>query len=409
MKKSLFISIMLFALLAITACFAADDVTYTTGGYTLSVPAEYNDLIDVSMSADNMLFSVSEIASIEAAKAQGVNDPGIGWLFGIGYVSEEEGHEFLCSEVPGRDIFAKDGDGNYFVFYHPTDVRMVREDYSDQESIAQWTALNEWSYSLKDSFASDNEGLVNEKHGNTTLDSYISRLMYQDDVNFTVSTTEYGPMEANGVKPADYIAPLAANVTFEYLNEEAPDGEYTVLNFPDDDIRFDFFHQDGYTNYIRQVWFQEQNEMLYKAVFEDNSLDATELMNDLYSAMVLANSLGYTADDMVGTWAEKIAGRGYIEIEKTETEGEYSVLINWSASAYQKYIWEMTAKAVNGSELTYDNCKHTILTFTSEDQSTDEVVYENGKGSFSLLSTYELVWNDQQEQAGADTVFVKAK
>lgn len=407
MKKMIIFCMMIFVLIAAVSCFAAP---VTNGGYTLNIPDEYKDLLVVETPENDenaMLFTVSEKESIEAAKKQGSDDNGAGWLFSIGKVTEAEGHEMLCVDMSGADIFAKDADGNYFVLYHPTDVRMVREDYSAPDVAKNWTMLNEWASTVKDSFVADNAGLTADKHGNTVLDVYLSRLMYRDNENYTVSTLEHGPMEPKGVKAADYVAPLTRGVEYVIVDEEAPDGEYVVLSFPEDDIRFDFFLSSGKENYIRQVWSNEQNEMLYKAVFADENVKATDVMHDLYNDMVLANTLGYTADDMIGTWVEKIAGRGTIEITKDEASRQYNVKIHWSASAYQMYYWEMTANvAWNGVTLNYENGKHTIITFTSETESTEEVVYENGTGSFELLSTYELVWHDDIDHAGDDTVFV---
>ena len=69
----------------------------------------------------------------------------------------------------------------------------------------------------------------------------------------------------------------------------------------------------------------------------------------------------------------------------------------------------MTAEATgHGAELRYENGKHSILTWESEDKMTEEEVYTNGIGSFDLLSTYELTWNDETGHAADDTVFINA-
>ena len=412
MKKLFTLCLVLFMLAFTAVCFA--EKTYTNGGMTLTVPDEYAELVQVETPENDekgMLFSLSEIESLETAKKQELSWEGAGWLFGIGRITEEQMHQLRCDDIPGYFLFAKDADSNYYVFYHPTDVRMIRDDYSDPNAMAIWGELNEWGTRLRETFIAENDGLTPVQYSNTTLDAYLSQVAYKDDVNYTVSTTEYGPQEPNGIKALDYIRPLLQDVTYTYVrDEEAPDGEYVVLNFPDADIRFDFFFQEGKQNYIRQVWFNGENEQLYKAEFADESIKATEVMNDFYHEIVLHNTLGYTADDMVGTWAEKIAGRGNIEIQKAEEEGKYNVKIHWSASAYQMAYWEMTAEATgNGAELRYENAKHSLLTWESEDKMTEEVKYTDGKGSFDLLSTYEVVWNDEIDHAGDDAVFIKAK
>ena len=411
MKKFVLFCLVLFTFVITVSCFG--QTSYTNDGLTLSVPEEYSDrvLVEIPENSENgTLFSVSEKESVEAAKAAGYGWDGAGWLFDINRISEEEMHELRCDDIPGYVIFAEDTDGNYYVYAHPTDVRVVREDYTDAEAMAGWTGLNEWSSSVRETFVSENKGLSSVKFSYTTLDSFLARMMYREDVNYTVSTLEYGVQQPNGIKAAEYIAPLTHDVIYTSArDEEIPDGEYLVLDFPDVDLRFDFFFLEGKENYIRQVWFNGEHELLYKAEFTDENIKASEVMNDFYHDIVLRNSLGYTPDDMVGAWAEKIAGRGFIEIEKAEEEGKYNVRINWSASAWQKAYWEMTAEATgNGAELRYENGKHSILTWESEEKMTEEEVYSDGTGTFDLLSTYELVWHDETGHAADDNVFISA-
>lgn len=412
MKKLITLCLVLFTLLIAMSCHA--QTAYTNNGMTLSIPEEYADKVLVETPENDergRLFSVSEIESIEAAKSEGYTGEGAGWLFSIGRVSEKRMQEMRCSDMSGYIIFAKDADNNYYIYYHPTDVRVVREDYSDPAFLEGWTKLNKWAGTVRQTFIDENEGLVPETYGNTEIDVAFARMMYVEDQNYTVSTTEYGPQEPNGINAADYIDILTHNVVYiPKPDEEAPDGEYVVLDFPEINLRFDFFLMDGKENYIRQVWFNGEHELMYKAEFKDESIKTAEVMKDFYHAMVLHNTLGYTPDDMAGTWAEKIAGRGNIEIVKAEEEGKYDVKIHWSASAYQMAYWEMTAEATGkGAELRYENGKHSLLTWQSEDNMTEEEIYTNGSGTFDLLSTYELVWDDEIDHAGVDTVFIKAK
>lgn len=115
--------------------------------------------------------------------------------------------------------------------------------------------------------------------------------------------------------------------------------------------------------------------------------------------------LGYTPDSLVGTWAEKIAGRGTIVIEK-EADDLFRVQINWGNSASEMYVWTMTASPAASNILHYDDCWHSIITFAEDGSDSETLVYENGTGEFTLLSTNELMWQDDVEQAGQDTLFV---
>lgn len=122
----------------------------------------------------------------------------------------------------------------------------------------------------------------------------------------------------------------------------------------------------------------------------------------------LEDDLGYSPDDMAGVWAEKIAGRGNVEIRKGEAGDGYEVLITWGSSAEETYVWTMTARAEGSNLLRYEDARHSILHFHEDGTDSEEPVYENGTGSFSLNSAYELMWQDDVEDAGLDTVFVRA-
>lgn len=268
-----------------------DDLEVMDGEMVVPIPEEYEDLLIIDEAPeDGMLVSVSEKASVDAAMEQGSEYDGAGWLFGIGRISEEEGHELLCEDSSGRDIFARDEEGNYYVLYHPTDVRYVRASAEEmQRDQEQWSELCEWAGStVPEQFIAQNPGLVAEKHSNTSLDIYLARIAYKGDVDYTISTLEYGPIEPpQDVDIAPFLDVFLKNVTFQYVDgEEAPDGEYVVLNIPEDGMRYDFFFMDGYQNYVREVWGEGDGEYsLYKAVFADDTLSATEVMEDWYHAI----------------------------------------------------------------------------------------------------------------------------
>ena len=262
-------------------------------GMKLEIPEEYKDLLITETFPDDEskpLFSVYEKASVEAAKANGYGeDSGLGWLFSISRVGEEEAKQMMCGDMSGMDLFARDAEGNYYVFEHPTDVRIEREGdvLSDENSPdwKQWSELNEWAATVQDTFVKDNEGLTAEKHGNSDVDIALARIAYEEDIFYTVSTTEYGPKAGEKVDPAPYLEKLRNGVTYNFEEGEAPDGEYVVLDFPEEQTRYDFFKAEG--NYIREVNYGYFDyEMLFKAEFEDSSIKASDVMQEWYDALV---------------------------------------------------------------------------------------------------------------------------
>ena len=266
---------------------------FTNDGMVLTVPAEYQEIVTVETpenDKDGILFKVAEKASIEAAEQMESADvEGAGWLFSIGRVDEDTLHEMLCGEMSGAIPFARDEDGQCYVYYHPTDVRLIRADNDEMEAaMDSWTALNEWAASTRDTFIEENKGLNEVTFGNTDLEIYLNQIAYQGKKDYTISTTEAGPMKPGDTDPLPFTGKLLNGAVYEEADDaEAPDGEYVVLAFPKDNVRFDFFQADGQENLIRRVWGEnDENEQFYKAVYEDNSVKASEVMQDWYHAVM---------------------------------------------------------------------------------------------------------------------------
>ena len=136
---------------------------YGKQDFRLKIPSAYDRLlITKAVDSFGMLFSVAERASVEATPRGLEEDTGAGWLFTIGFVGEQKISELMENDVPGQELFAKDGEGNFYLYYHPTDVRYVRESPEAMErDQGQWRELNEWAWdSVRQEFLKDNPQLV---------------------------------------------------------------------------------------------------------------------------------------------------------------------------------------------------------------------------------------------------------
>ena len=122
---------------------------------------------------------------------------------------------------------------------------------------------------------------------------------------------------------------------------------------------------------------------------------------------VKAPAAELSADKLVGKWAEKIAGRGMITITKNN-DGTYTAEVQWSGSAFEKAFWTMTGKEDGKGSILYTNALHYKRTFTSDTAYTDEILYKDGTGSFSLGAQGNLVWVDHKGDVKVDTVFIRA-
>lgn len=282
MKKVLMGTMMAAAMTAMISAGAMAEGAkkVESKGLVFEIPEEYADLVTVETQEldDDEFIRVSETASIEAAKANGSGNPGPGWLFTISRVSEDELKEMRCYVMEGREVFAKkdveDGEDYYLIYNHPTDVRFVREQYDDiDEDMKQWGTLCEWaSGDVRNAILRDNPGLEPKTYGNTNLDIYLARAAFMKDAKFEIRSLEFGTLDPKTCKEDDFIEDLTDDdVKYELVGDgEGPAGEYVVLAFVDDGVRFDFFPMGDDPNIIREVRKvgDEEISTIYRAVFK---------------------------------------------------------------------------------------------------------------------------------------------
>ena len=375
---------------------------YENGGLRLEVKPKYNDLITVEVpenAPDGTLFNASETASLAVGQY-----PGAGWLFAIGTVSEDRAHEMLCQDMSGARIFAKDAEGKYYVLYHPTDVRYERASVEEmQRDQAQWTMLCEWAGEVPDKFIELN-GLEPVTFGNTDVDICLARAIWADGVKATLSTTEFGPVDAalaDGTPYAEFIM----QGWFTWVDPaETPDGEYVVLNIPEEDTRVDFFFAPG--GYVRTV--HGDSIALYQPMWYDETLSFADAMRGWYYAA--AEKAGLKEPDafmsaVTGDWTEKVAARGRLTITRSLACDQVKIEASWPESASIQDTWEMTAKKTEDGRLVYENGHYTSTEYDNgESWVTDEDWAVSGE---IILSGEELNWHDSR-LGHEDNEFVRA-
>ena len=278
----------------------AEPKTYENKGYKLTVPAEMVNKVTVSTpdaNDDGIIFDVVETKSAEAAKAKGNENQGYGWLFTITERDEETAHKMMVEAFGGQQPIAVTADGVYLIYNNPTDVRYERATPEDmQKDQDEWTAACEWANSVLKTFAKEN-GLTEINFNNTLAESALAKAAFEKDANYTISTTEHGPLAPNGVDPLPFYEKLTKGALYENVEvaeNEVPDGEYVVLTFPDEQVRYDFFFAEGSENLIRTVQGPEGGEQytfFTKVTFEDGTSKASEIMHEWYNAIVVANGI----------------------------------------------------------------------------------------------------------------------
>ena len=390
--------------------------TYELGPITIPFPQKYSELLyrniygtDEGEDVDEeVIIVIQERASKEAAEAMGEEaDEGVGELFRIVRVSEDRLHEMLCGDMSGEKVFAKDSDGKYYVICYPTDVRYVRETNEKMnEDIEQWIELNSWARDdLPDDIIKCSSDLSAVTFTNTMLDMYLARIAYEKDVKYTISTTEFGPLEPGKVDGTKYAEYLLNGNFVEAEEQEAPDGEYVVLNFPDEGVRYDFFMADE--NLVREI--RDDYTVFYRRAFT-GSVTNTEAMWGWYYD--IAEQTGKKEDykeldPFIGEWHEEIAGRGTMTITKSVGLAKVDIEARWPDSAFVVNTWKITANLAEDGKLVYNDGKHTVTEFDENGES--KVISENTSesGLISLNSDGKLVWNYKCGEQDEEGVFIR--
>ena len=296
MKKlmGMLIALMMLAL-SICGIASAEGETFTVenGGLTLHVPVEYKDLLIIETpenSQDGILFSVSEKASLDEAKACGDDYDGYGLVFVIRQVTEEELKAMRCGEMFGERAFAKNDAGVCYLYNVPTDYRFFRASYEGTEAEEEvYRQMQAWGNSVPAAMTAE-AGLTPLTYTNTALDQQLCDILYGGYKEYQLSTTEYLEQSPEKVDPAPWLEKLVEGAVTEYIEDgQVPDGEYVVLLLPKYDERFDFFLAEGGENIVRHAWFNESYEELFKMTFTDETLKASEIMQEWYNALVEAN------------------------------------------------------------------------------------------------------------------------
>ncbi len=305
-RKNLTIAVLAAAMTVAgaSAVFAEGPEKIDVQGVIFEIPEEVRDLVTVETDGlgENELVSVYETGSVEAAKAMGEHEDVAGWLFTISTMPEEKVKELRCSSFEGMDFFAEGEDDIYYVFNQPTDVRYVRESTEEMtEDREDWSKATAWAYgTVRSDILLNNPELEAKHYTNTTLDSNLCQIAFKDDVNYEIRTLEYPDLDASVYKDKEYVEKLIEGVSYEYADEPGDtDGEYIVLAFPDQDLRFDFLLNPDNANIIREVivFDGEEDVHFYQATFDDPENTATGIMQDWVNAIANGEADDETEDN----------------------------------------------------------------------------------------------------------------
>lgn len=377
---------------------------YENGGLSLEIQPRYNDLITVVTHEKNdrgLLFTVSETTSLEAGGYEGA-----GWLFSIGTIDEAKLHEMLCYDMSGADVFAKDGEGTYYVYYHPTDVRVERSSPEEYESgFRQWSMLCEWAAGMPEKLRDKNE-LEFVSFGNTEVDMYVARAAWMEGDAAVLATTEYGPIALGGVDGSPWVDFVMQGAFCDADLSETPDGEYVVLDFPQDELRVDFFFAPG--NYARVV--SGDQERLYQAMWYDEDISFAEAMQGWYYALAELGGLRPADDSLapfLGDWEEKDNGGGRMTVSPGLAPGKVLIEVVRPEGGTVRRTWKMTAALTDDGGLVYENGVFEVFE-TDESGYTWQVDDDIGmSGELIPGGDGELCWRDRHAEDEKISTFIR--
>lgn len=269
---------------------------------TVTIPEQYQkELVTRTgeeIQESDTIIAVFEKASVEANKAldEDLQDDYAGWLFSIGTMTEEDFHDMLCGDMSYAKVFAKDANDTYYVFYHPTDVNMVRKsDKYTEDELNHWSELTKWADTVPKTLMEENSSLTAVKYDNSEVSMMLNRAAYAEDEVYSISTAKDGERKPD---KKDAAAPFVDRLTREATittakTKEKPEGDYISISFPDYEMRLDFYPAQGKKNYIRQVYVIEEEEGQFEEVegedfvaeFADGKTSAADIMQEWYDSL----------------------------------------------------------------------------------------------------------------------------
>ena len=202
----------------------------------------------------------------------------------------------------------------------------------------------------------------------------------------TIITGEVTPPEE--YDPASLISILRDAALEPVDLSETPDGEYAVLSFPDEGVRYQFYRGEQDSNYILRV-DRDGNQELYRAKLPDEIFVS---LFDLISseAKTLTTKRGHKAnlplvvpeegwvkDSLNGTvW---MRGRAMLYVSALPEEQGYQLTIIWGVSDLEARRWLFGCDYdPDGDRLIADYVTCSNFSYDDEtDKTTEDVFYES--------------------------------
>lgn len=263
------------------------------------------------------------------------------------------------------------------------------------------------------------------------LHDYLARIADpNDNIVYTISTLEYGPLEPGDFPPDTFVELLRKSVIEEADLAAAPEGEYVVLNFPEENVRFDFFLAEASQDCFRKCTSDGENETFFKASMPEELSPLSSIMDAWYLSIADAQGkvppveanmpeAGWVLDSLSKcNWVSDRAG---LEVFLEDTDN-YKVLISWGNSAWETTEWTyacdydaekniLLARYVIKDNVTYGDNGEEKERKNEFEKDSQAVFFVNDRGELVILNpgdetlegkVFEKVPNEDQAAEDAN-------
>ncbi|MCR5098829.1 MAG: hypothetical protein K6B14_07775 [Lachnospiraceae bacterium] len=109
---------------------------------------------------------------------------------------------------------------------------------------------------------------------------------------------------------------------------------------------------------------------------------------------------------LLGEWQDPDNDRFVIDVWR-DGDGGFHAMVNYSEQEGEVYFWEMDGSWQDNEDgFVYGGCKKSFVTYDSDGNPHEEILYEDGSGAIVLSGDDGIRWEDSKEKMGDKITFV---
>ena len=362
----------------VTVHYTAQDWgLYETSGIRLEVKPKYNEKITVELPGYDENGVIMKV--YDSAKMDNQEGSDAGWLFSVAQCGEFRLRDRICKGMPSETVFAKDYFGMCYSVKYP-ETQTARDE------------LVEWAANISDVLIDQNANLEPFSRNTTDVGMYIARAVYDTEAVYSINDSEFGTVDKSWVDATEYAERILNTDMVEVEREEAAEGKYISLFFPNDNVKFDFFKDED--NLIRET--NGSKETYFEAVPNENGETVMDIMQGWYYSLVESSGIkdhDYTVEYMLGNWVDQISGMIRVSIENTVSPKVIHAIITQTNDVGEVATRQVVARRNDKSQFEYVSDAYTV-TSTNAETGEQTVTDESGEedGYFYLNENNALCW-----------------